>query len=207
MSTLALERHLDQALAAVAGLAHDLERLERWADELADRLSGGARLLAAGNGGSAAHAQHLTAELVGRFQGVRVPLSALALHVDTSTYTALANDFGHDAVLARQVAAHGRRGDVLVAFSTSGRSPNLLAAAEAARALGLRVLALTGSGPNRLAELADEAVCVRAATAAAVQEAHQVALHLLCVALEGRLALERSDEAGVTRVPVAGSRR
>lgn len=192
-----LHRHLDDALDAVASLRAGLEALDRWGDELAERLSGGARLLAAGNGGSAAHAQHLTAELVGRFCDIRVPLSALALHADTSAYTALANDFGHDAVLARQVVAHGRRGDVLVAFSTSGRSPNLVAAAEVATALGLRVLAFTGPAPNPLAAAAHGAVCVPAPTTAAVQEAHQVALHLLCAALEARLALPPAPSTAV----------
>ena len=92
----------------------------------------GQRLLAAGNGGSAAEAQHLTAELVGRFDGERVPFSAISLHAETSAVTAIANDYGYDDVFARQVRAHGRSGDVLMLLSTSGKSPNLLRAAEAA---------------------------------------------------------------------------
>lgn len=195
MTTL-LAGHLEAALAAVGTLRGELGRLEAWGDELAGRLSGGARLLAAGNGGGAAHAQHLTAELVGRYRDVRVPLSALALHAETSTYTALSNDFGHDTAIARQVVAHGRRGDVLVTFSSSGRSANLVAAAEVAVVVGLRVLAFTGPAPNPLAAASHDALAVPAGTTAAVQEAHQVALHLLCTTLEARLALAPRRSVG-----------
>ncbi|CAM5680972.1 D-sedoheptulose 7-phosphate isomerase OS=Streptomyces griseomycini OX=66895 GN=FHS37_002862 PE=4 SV=1 [Streptomyces griseomycini] len=107
-------------------------------------LGGGGRLLAAGNGGSAAQAQHLTAEIVGRYRDDRPPFSAIALHADTSSTTAIANDYGVDEVFARQVRAHGREGDVLMLLSTTGASANLLSAADAARAAGVRVWALTG---------------------------------------------------------------
>jgi phosphoheptose isomerase len=144
-------------------------------------------LLAAGNGGSAAEAQHLTAELVGRYRGEREPLSAIALHTDTSALTALGNDYGFDEVFARQVRAHGRPGDVLLTLSTSGRSPNLVAAAEAASALGLTVWALTGPGPNPLTAASTEAICLPGATPS-VQEAHLVAVHLLCEMVDRTLA-------------------
>jgi len=163
----------------------DSERLEAWGQELARRLGGGARVLCAGNGGSAAEAQHLTAELVGRFEDTeRPPLSALALHAETSSFTALANDFGYADVFARGVRAHGRPGDVLLCLSTSGRSENLLAAVAAARAGGLLVWALTGAAPNPLHDVCDEAVAVASVDAATVQEVHLVAVHALCRAVD-----------------------
>ncbi|HET9381104.1 MAG TPA: SIS domain-containing protein [Streptomyces sp.] len=159
---------------------HDLGRVADWGAALAHALTGGARLLAAGNGGSAAQAQHLTAELVGRYRQERPPYAALALHAETSSVTAIGNDYGFEQVYARQVAAHGRPGDVLLLLSTSGRSPNLTAAAAAGRRAGLTVWALTGRGPNPLAEAAHEALCVDTASTATVQETHLVAVHLLC---------------------------
>ncbi|WP_285596462.1 SIS domain-containing protein [Actinomycetospora sp. NBRC 106378] len=160
--------------------------LAAWGTELAARLSAGRRLLAAGNGGSAAEAQHLTAELVGRYRGEREPLSALALHADTSTITALGNDYGFVEIYARQVRAHGRPGDVLILLSTSGRSENLLAAAEVARALGVTVWSITGPAPNPLAQASDEAICLPGVTPS-VQEAHLVAVHLLCEMVDSAL--------------------
>jgi D-sedoheptulose 7-phosphate isomerase len=154
---------------------------------LADAMTGGARLLAAGNGGSAAQAQHLTAELVGRYREDRAPFSALALHAETSTLTAILNDYGRDEVYARQVRAHGRPGDVCLLLSTSGRSSNLLAAANAAAELSLRVWAMCGAAPNPLAELSDEALCVEATDTATVQEVHLVAVHVLCEAFDAAL--------------------
>src|SRR3954447_8386029 len=148
--------HLDATRNAVSGLRHEVDRLERWGRRLADVLTQGGRLLAAGNGGSAAHAQHLTSELVGRYRDERAPLSAIALHGETSTITAVLNDYGAEEVFARQVRAHGRPGDVLITLSTSGRSPNLLHAARAAQAVGMHVWACTGPAPNPLASLADD---------------------------------------------------
>jgi len=179
--------HLGGLRATLDGLAGESRRLERWGTELATRLRRGGRLLAAGNGGSAAEAQHLTAELVGRYRGEREPLSAIALHADTSTITALGNDYGYEEVFARQVRAHGRPGDVLVLLSTSGRSRNLVAAAEAGRSLGLSVWALTGPGPNPLAAASSEALCLPGATPS-VQEAHLVTVHLLCEVVDRTLA-------------------
>ncbi|KUJ68319.1 phosphoheptose isomerase [Streptomyces albus subsp. albus] len=163
---------------------HGLHRIARWGTHLAAILPVGGRLLAAGNGGSAAQAQHLTAELVGRYRQERPAYSAIALHAETSSVTAIGNDYGFEHVYARQVAAHGRPGDVLVLLSTSGRSANLLAAAETGRAAGLRVWALTGPRPNPLAAAVDEAVCIDADSTATVQEAHLLAVHLLCESLD-----------------------
>jgi D-sedoheptulose 7-phosphate isomerase len=176
--------HLDALNRALRLLESDLGLLERWAAGLADVLQTGGRLLAVGNGGSAAQAQHLTSELVGRYCNERHPFSAISLHADTSSLTAISNDYGVDAIFARQVLAHGRRGDVLVALSTSGHSPNVVTAAEVAMTAGLQVWALTGPGPNPLADRAHQALCVQAETTATIQEVHLVVVHLLCSFLD-----------------------
>ncbi|MDQ1669125.1 MAG: D-sedoheptulose 7-phosphate isomerase [Actinomycetota bacterium] len=162
---------------------------DEWGRVLADVMPRGHRLLAVGNGGSAAQAQHLTAELVGRYRDDRAPLSAIALHAETSSLTAIVNDFGADDMFARQVTAHGREHDVLVLMSTSGRSPNMLRAAQAGRRAGLTVWAMTGPTPNPLADVADDVLAVNAASTATVQEVHLVALHLLCAALDVALGV------------------
>lgn len=182
--------HLVQLRRALAALEQDLDVVDAWGTQLARTLSAGGRLLAAGNGGSAAHAQHLTSELVGRYCDERPPFSALALHAEASCLTAIANDYGAAEAFARQVRAHGRPGDVLVALSTSGASPNVLAAAEAASAGGIAVWALTGPSPNALLARADDAIAVEAAAAATVQEVHQVVIHLLCAAFDRALGEE-----------------
>ncbi len=178
---------LARALAAVDG---ELVRIEAWGAHLAGVLGRGGRLLAAGNGGSAAHAEHLAAELLGRYRRDRRPLSGLALATEGAALTAIDNDYGPHDVFTRQVAAHGRPGDVLVALSTSGRSPNVRAAVEAARAAGLTTWALTGPAPNPLADACDDALAVAAADVATVQEVHQVVIHLLCAALDRALAAD-----------------
>jgi D-sedoheptulose 7-phosphate isomerase len=193
-----VDDHLDGLGVTLAALRTHAPRLSSWGTELAGRLRRGQRLLAAGNGGSAAEAQHLTAELVGRYRGEREPLSAIALHADTSTMTALGNDYGFTEIYARQVRAHGRPGDVLVLLSTSGRSENLLAAAEVARSLGVTVWSVTGADPNPLADLSDEAVCLPGATPS-VQEAHLVAVHLLCEMVDATLGRSVVQDPGSAR--------
>jgi D-sedoheptulose 7-phosphate isomerase len=189
--------HVRALLEALPSL--DTDRIDDWGRRLADVLVGGGRLLSAGNGGSAAQVQHLTAELVGRYRDDRPALSAIALHAETSAVTAIANDYGWDHVFARQVQAHGRPGDVLLGMSTSGRSGNVLAAMEAARQGGLTVWAFTGAGPNPMADLADEAIAVDAPATATVQEVHQVALHLLCAAVDLQVGADRSSSAVAAR--------
>jgi len=147
-------------------------------------LAEGGKLLVFGNGGSASDAEHLAAELVGRFERERVGLPAIALTANSSVLTALGNDFGQEAIFARQIEALGRPGDIAVAISTSGRSPNVLAAARRSMALGLRVLALTGAGGGELSALADIAVVVPSSSAARIQEAHRVIIHALCSLVE-----------------------
>jgi type III pantothenate kinase len=188
--------HLASLRDALAELEADVERIEAWGERLADVLAAGGRLLAVGNGGSAAEAQHLTAELVGRYRTERQPLSAICLHGDTSSLTAIANDYGLEEAFARQVRGHGRRGDVLLALSTSGRSANVVRAVEAANALGIATWALTGSEPSPLADLCDEALRVHSIDAATTQELHLVALHVLCGAVDRELALRAPGERG-----------
>jgi len=181
--------HLAALREATGALELEAERLDRWGEDLADRLLDGGRLLACGNGGSAAQAQHLTAELVGRYQSERRPLSAICLHGDSSSLTAIANDYGAEEAFARQVLAHGREGDVLIALSTSGSSPNVLAAVRAARSAGMTTWALCGDSRCELAELCDETVALPGPTSATVQELHMVALHMLCCAVDREVAL------------------
>lgn len=175
--------HLAELVTAVQRFAPCVDVADAWGTRLASVLDAGGRLLAAGNGGSAAQAQHLTAELVGRFDRDRRALSAIALHADTSSLTAIGNDYGFAQVYARQVRAHARPGDVVVLFSTSGRSQNLLEAAAAATAVGATSWALTGPGPNALARACTDAVCLPG-DSSSVQEMHLAALHMLCRAVE-----------------------
>lgn len=192
-----IEDHTDELAGALAALREQSDVVEAWGTHLADVLWAGGRLLAAGNGGSAAEAQHLTAELVGRFLAERRPLSAIALCAETSSLTAIVNDYGADEMFARQVQAHGQPGDVLVLLSTSGRSPNVLRAAERAREAGVTVWGLTGRGPNPLTGLCDEAIAVPAPSTAAVQAVHLVAVHGVCAAVDARVDVlaERSRAA------------
>ena len=191
-----VEAHLDNVVPALDSLRRQSGRLAAWGVELAQRLLRGQRLLAAGNGGSAAEAQHLTAELVGRFDGERVPFSAISLHAESSAVTAIANDYGYDDVFARQVRAHGRSGDVLMLLSTSGKSPNLLRAAEIAAKLNITTWALTGVGPNPLSDACDEAVMIDALNANA-QEGHLIALHAMCRAFDLEVGRRGVPDAGL----------
>jgi D-sedoheptulose 7-phosphate isomerase len=183
-----LRAHVADARDTLAWLGGEVDRLAGWAERLASVLTAGGRALVAGNGGSAALAQHLTSELVGRYQDERPPFSAIALTAETSALTALANDYGFDECFARQVSAHGRPGDIFVGLSSSGRSPNLLRAVDAARARGLCCWSMTGARPNPLAEASDDVLAVPARLTATVQEVQQVAVHVLCRAFDHRIA-------------------
>lgn len=176
--------HFSALRAALAATGDAVPKIESWGRHLADVLGTGGRLLACGNGGSAAQAQHLTGELVGRFDRDRPPFSAIALHADTSAGTAIANDYGGPELFARQVLAHGRPRDVLVCLSTSGNSENVCAAAKAAQHAGLTTWALTGPLPNTLASLCDDAIVVDTPTTATVQEVHLAVLHALCAVFD-----------------------
>lgn len=190
--------HIDRLAAALNRAERQWQLTARWGSRLAQLLPSGARLLVAGNGGSAAQAQHLSAEIVGRYAGDRRPFSAISLHTDTSAVTAIVNDYGVEELFARQLEAHGRPGDVCLLMSTSGQSRNLVRAADRARDCGVTVWAMTGRAPNPLAELADEAMCFDTANTATVQELHLVALHLVCEEFDN--ALEQATltaQAGV----------
>jgi D-sedoheptulose 7-phosphate isomerase len=145
------------------------------------------RILACGNGGSAAQAQHLAAELVGRFQGERRALPGISLTADTATLTSLANDYGYEYVFARQVEALARSGDALVAISTSGNSANVVRAAAAARRRGCSVIALTGERGGQLAEHADVLLAAPSVSVARIQEVHALCIHALVESLESAL--------------------
>ena len=190
------------AMAHVQALAQALtefgpaaEIAADWGTRLAAALSSGSRLLVAGNGGSAAQAQHFSAEIVGRYAEDRAPFSAIALHSEPSALTAIMNDYGVEEVFARQVQAHGRPGDVCVLMSTSGRSPNMVAAAVRARDCGLRTWAMTGPAPNPLAEVAEEVLPICCPATSTVQELHLVALHLICEAMDAELASSDAMDA------------
>jgi D-sedoheptulose 7-phosphate isomerase len=164
--------------------AESTGRILEVGETIARALRGGAKVLAFGNGGSAADAQNLASELVGRFERERKGLAAIALTTDTSILTAVANDFGFQTVFGRQVEALGRPGDVAVAISTSGRSPNVLAGVRAARALGLVTVGLSGNGGGELAPLVDQLIDVPHPRAARIQEVHIMVVHLLCQIVE-----------------------
>jgi len=151
-------------------------------------LAAGGQLLIAGNGGSAADAQHIAAELTGRFLLERQPFRALALHVNTSSLTAIANDYGYEYVFARELSAHARPGDVLMVISTSGNSRNILRAIEAARKTNVSVIGLTGGSGGQMQTACDLCLCVPSKSAPRIQEMHITIGHTICELLEERLA-------------------
>ena len=153
-------------------------------DAVRTTLVAGGTLFTCGNGGSAAEALHLAEELTGRYRSNRRPLRSVCLCADPTALTCIANDFGFDQVFARPLAALGRREDALVAFSTSGRSANLVAALTAARDLGMRTIGLLGGDGGACLPLCDVAVTVSGVDGAAVQEAHQMIMHAICECLE-----------------------
>jgi D-sedoheptulose 7-phosphate isomerase len=162
---------------------------------LAESLRGGGKIMACGNGGSAADSQHFAAELVNRFEMERPPLAAVALSTDTSTLTSIANDYSYLQVFSKQVRALGRRGDVLLAISTSGNSANVIEAIHVSHELGARVIALTGNGGGKMAATlrADDVhVCVPHKVTARIQEVHLLVLHCLCDAIDFQLFGEKA---------------
>jgi D-sedoheptulose 7-phosphate isomerase len=178
-------------LAAARELAPPLARA---IEAMAGALRAGGKVLACGNGGSAADAQHFSAELLNRFERERPPLAAVALTTDTSTLTSIANDYDYLQVFEKQLRALGRAGDVLLAISTSGNSGNVIAAMRAAHEIGVRVVALTGNGGGKMAELLRESdvhVCVPHRKTARIQEVHLLALHCLCDGIDFSLFGER----------------
>jgi D-sedoheptulose 7-phosphate isomerase len=155
-------------------------------------LRAGNKLLFCGNGGSAADAQHLAAELIGRYKKERAPFPAIALTVDSSALTAIANDYGYECVFRRQVEGLGQKGDVLIGLSTSGNSPNVLSAIACAKERGLSTIGLSGITGGKLRELADVAICVPSSVANTIQEMHIAVGHVLCDLIESALCHEKS---------------
>lgn len=168
-------------------LATQTEAFEEVAQMAESCLRGGGKILVFGNGGSAADAQHFAAELVGRFEHDRQGLPAMALTVNTSTLTAVANDYGFERLFARQVEAFAAQGDLAIGISTSGESGNVIAAARTARDLGCKVVAMTGAEGGTLAQHADAVIAVPSRTVARIQEVHEICLHALAARLEQRI--------------------
>jgi len=174
------DEHLRVA-TAVRSLAPDVNRV---VDIIARSMAAGGALLVCGNGGSAADAQHIAAELTGRVFRDRKPLRALARHANTSSLTAIGNDYGYDEVFAREVGAHGRGGDVLLAISTSGNSRNVVRAIEAAREKQMSVIGLTGEHGGKMRGLCDVCLCVPSSSTPRIQECHILIGHAICELLE-----------------------
>jgi D-sedoheptulose 7-phosphate isomerase len=177
------KEHLDVA-QALPRIASDVAKA---VELITLSLSAGGQLLLAGNGGSAADAQHIAAELTGRFLRERRALRALALHGNTSALTAIGNDYGYEHVFARELSAHARPGDVLLAISTSGNSPNILRAIEVARAHGVSVIGLTGESGGQMRTVCDVCICAPSERTARIQEMHITIGHTICELVEERL--------------------
>jgi D-sedoheptulose 7-phosphate isomerase len=183
--TESLQEHLETVQSLIGITLPSIEKSGRL---ICDTLASGNKLLICGNGGSAADAQHIAAELVGRYERFRRSFPAIALTTDTSSLTAVSNDFGFDEVFARQIAGLAQPNDVLVAISTSGKSPNILKAVEKARELDCRTIALTGAGAEPLTSLCDLVVVVPSTRTSRVQEAHITIGHLWCEMVDEILA-------------------
>ena len=181
----ALEDHRRTADAMAAGLADEIEAV---AERLIACYRNGGKLLVMGNGGSAADAQHFAAEMVGRYRRERRALPAVALTVDPSAVTAIANDYGYEEVFARQVRAHARQGDVVIGISTSGNSENICRAFTAAREAGATTVALGGGGGGRMRGLADLVILAPSAVTPRIQECHITVIHVLCDLVEESVA-------------------
>lgn len=187
-ATSLLQRSLQEHQEAIqAILQSQLEEIERAGELLRDTLQRGHKVLLCGNGGSAADAQHIAAELVGRYESQRRAWPAIALTTDTSALTALSNDYGYEEVFARQVEALAAPDDVLLALSTSGASANILKAVSKAAQLGCRTIALTGGIGEPLASMCDLAVVVPAARTSRIQECHITIGHLWCELIDAEL--------------------
>ena len=183
-----IQQHFeDSAQVKLAALAARAAPIEAAARRMVHSLAAGGKVMACGNGGSAADSQHFAAEMLNRFEKERPPLAAIALTTDTSTLTSIANDYRYEDVFAKQVRALGKPGDVLLAISTSGNSPNVIEAIRAAQAHGIAVAALTGKQGGAIAALLgphDIHLCVPAERTARIQEVHLLTIHCLCDAID-----------------------
>ncbi len=185
-----IKEAIQASIEAKTSLLQDaklLQEIETVAQACIEVYRRDGKVLFCGNGGSAADAQHLAAELSGRFYFDRPPLFAEALHVNTSFVTAVGNDYGYDAIYARMVEAAGRKGDLLFAISTSGNSPNVLLAAQKARSLGLKVVAMTGQDGGKLRDTADYLLNAPSRDTPRIQECHMLMGHTICQLVEAAL--------------------
>ena len=188
MTDPVIEKTLADHTQAVQSLSGSVELLQRMADMLIGALRAGGKVLIFGNGGSAADAQHIAGELLGRFRRERPAFAAVALSTDTSTITAIGNDYSYDQIFARQLAGLIRPQDVAWGLSTSGNSTNVVLALEEARDRGAKTLAFTGGDGGAMAKVADLSLVISAQQTARIQEAHQLAYHILCDLVESALA-------------------
>ena len=180
-----LLQHVEESVQLKqAFFGREMDHVLAQAEDMAERLKRGGRILVCGNGGSAADAQHLAAELSGRYLKERRALAGLALTTDTSALTAIGNDYGFDQIFSRQVEALARPGDLLIGISTSGNSPNVIRAVASAKELGVRTLGLLGRDGGKLASLMDDALVVPSPVTARIQEVHQMVYHFWCEALD-----------------------
>ena len=186
----AVTEHFERSCEALERAAADrpmFDAMLATADMIIKALQGGGKILIAGNGGSAADAQHIAGEFLSRLNFDRNPLPAIALTTDTSVLTAIGNDYGFDRAFERQVRGLGRPGDVLIAISTSGRSPNILAALKAAREIGVTTVGFSGEGHREMAVLCDHYLAAPAADTPLIQQVHIVAAHAICGLVEHNL--------------------
>jgi D-sedoheptulose 7-phosphate isomerase len=181
-----VRKHLAESRDALAAAeaADFASTLIKIAQTIATALKGGGKILLCGNGGSAADAQHIAAELVGRYEVEREPLGAIALTTNTSALTAIGNDYGFEQVFERQVRGLGKKGDVLIALSTSGKSPNVLAALDAAREIGLVAIGFTGKTGGDMASCCDIVLNAPSDRTPVIQQIHIVAAHIVCGLVE-----------------------
>jgi len=189
-----IRQYLQRSLAALELAAGDrklMATIRTIADAIERALRAGNKLVLAGNGGSAADAQHIAGEMLSRFKTDRVPLPAIALTTDTAVLTAIGNDYGYEHVFERQLRGLGRRGDVFVALSTSGRSPNVLAALRAARELGITAVGFTGSHDNPMRGLCDICLSAPSDDTPLIQQIYMVAAHAICGVVESRMIAVR----------------
>ena len=183
-SLSAIESCIDEVTRGFLRLKESAHEIDQAASLMSSVLLGGHKIMFCGNGGSAADAQHLSAELMGRYLRDRIPLAAVALTVDSSALTAIANDYSYDLVFARQLRGLGKPGDLLYAISTSGNSRNIIEAVLAAKELGILTLGLTGENGGELKKLCESCICVPATATNRIQELHIVVGHLLCGIVE-----------------------
>lgn len=201
--SIVFDRAIDEHLAVINEIRNQRLVLEKIAQAMSASLHAGGKILWCGNGGSAGESQHLAAEIVGRFRQERRGLASISLTTDTSILTAVANDYGYEAVFSRQVEALGNDGDVLVGMSTSGNSQNVIAALETARIKGLVTVAFCGVTCGKMTPLADYLLAISSKDTARIQEAHLLAGHMICDWIESDWVQKQSevnqDDASVSR--------